>query len=506
MIKKSLIAIVLCLSLIGFTIQSKAVVPVLVALGFLDAGGAVTGSGMALITSGILLAPVALEPLIGDRMGTIEIGEDNDANGSIDTSVRFPTTDQTRDRPVANPNLPASKVFDTPSQTIYSCPSSSSTTGECAAYGACHYSRTTTYILNPDGVSCTQTVVNGEPYPAGSNSYGVVAGTNVNTNYPANYICNPIKYTGNPYSGGCVLKSDYVPDCGTGYTLVNGACSLTNPEKVPDGKCDIELSAGAYRAVVGDPDCASTPQNSNVQNGVLYFDAQNPSDSQDVKIAVIPPDMGGGYSGCPYQVCIPIPGLPGHFRIAALTNASMGGQVTTIDVNAGTGVISQASTMPLNGQLLREGQTYTNAAGQVATVQAGQLVVANSAAGTYVQSATNAVAPSSINVSIPTDYARTGEATTAAKSITDKLDLDENMANLEPPVIPPNPLIAALQPWRDWTPPVIAGVCPSGSFVVFNTSYNFDVACQLLESKASVIQSAMYLFFVVLAIFILLGA
>jgi hypothetical protein len=495
MTKKIIISLILCFSLIGVSIQSKAVVPVLVALGLIDAGGAITGSGLGLLAAGAMLTPTALQPLVGERMGMFEFGKDNDSNGSIDSSIRIPMTNQTRDRPQANPNLPSS----TP---IVNAPSVNPVSANTYCSRIIYQGQWSAFSCAGDSISAQIAACGGFPVQGAQCEGGPYNGSNVYVYNETVQSC-PSGYT---LDNGSCVKDAQTPSCDAGYTLIDGACSLTNPEVVPDGKCDIELSAGAYRAVTGDPDCTSPPQNMRVENGNLLFDAVDPQTNEPVNYAVTPPmSAGGGGSACPYQICIPVPGLPGHYRISAITNASSGGQAVNVDVNGETGIVSQVSSVPLNGQLIREGQVYTNAQGQLVNVQNGQLVLVNATGGTLVQAPTNAVAQPSINVSIPTDYARSGEASTAADKIVNKLDESQDNPDLLAPDLV-NPLVSYFNPLRSWSVPSQSGQCPTGSFTWNNNEYNFNVMCQLFNENLTLIQGAMSVFYTILALMIVLGA
>lgn len=506
MTKKIIISLILCFSLIGVSIQSKAIAPVLVALGLIDAGGAITGSGLGLLAAGAMLTPTALEPLVGQRMGMFQFGRDNDADGILDQSLRIPLTPLTRDRPIANPNLaPTVSSIPTTTNSGLVCPQVESNTANCANYGACTY--TISYSASESGpTTCTQTITysNISEVP---NQYGITESSF--TRQVDKVSGCQTGYTFN--NGSCQLNPETDP-CPAGYTLQSGSCALTQPEVVPDKNCDLQISTSSSGATYitnnSDPDCATPPQNMRVQNGNLLFDAVDPQTNEPVNYAVTPPMSagGGGYGGeCPYQVCIPIPGLPGHFRISGLSNTSTGGGAVIIDVNGETGIVSQVASVPLNGQLIREGQVYTNAQGQLVNVQNGQLVLVNATGGTLVQAPTNAVAQPSINVSIPTDYARSGEASTAADKIVNKLDESQDNPDLLAPELV-NPLVSYFNPLRAWSVPSQTGQCPTGSFTWNNNEYNFNVMCQLFNENLTLIQGAMSVFYTILALMIVLGA
>ena len=201
-----------------------------------------------------------------------------------------------------------------------------------------------------------------------------------------------------------------------------------------------------------------------------------------------------------------MPGLPGHFRISAISNTSTGeARQVAIDVNKTTGVVTQAVVVPLAGTVISAGQTYVNTAGQTVAVPVGQLAVVNPSGSTYVQAPTTAVAPAAINISIPTDYARAGESIIAAKSITDKLAETKEETDLVEPVLS-NPLSNYFNPLRSWSMPVSTGSCPAGSFSWNGNSYSFNIMCTLFESYLTMIQGGMNVIYSLAALFIVLGA
>ncbi len=493
MIKNKVFLIVLILPMVFFFNQAKA---------FLFATPVLNAYLGSQIVSDIAIAATGLgvSALIGQQMGWLNIPfKDEQGN---DNFVRMPVTSRDRDRPPANPNLPATKSYDNPdtATTVQSCDYPSSTA--YGGSGSCTYKIDYSYSKNSSSGLCDRHF---QYSPVGTCEAGQYTSSGVNENYAPPMTTCPSGYT---QSGSSCYRNAETSPCGAGYTASSGGCVLTNPKAIPDGKADLEvipLANGgvAYRF---DPEDVDKPEGLTLSQAAALFTMTHPTrgtpdQPEPVFMSV---DPSGGVSGmCPYQTCIPIPGLPGHFRISALSNTSTGAQATVIDVNAQTGIVDQATAVPLNGQILSAGATYVNAAGQVSTVQPNQVVLAQAAGGTYTQTVQNAAPAQTLN--IPTDYARSGEATTAAKSITDKLAETQNSDDLGEPVLE-NPLIQYFNPLRSWSVPYVSGTCPTGSFTWNNETFSFDVMCQLFNDNLTIIQGSMSVLYVLAALFIVLGA
>jgi hypothetical protein len=491
MIKKKILVLALA-GAIGLTaINAKALffaTPVL---------NAVLGSQIASDIA-IALTGVGLGALIGQQFSQLSIPSEDDQGNA--TEVRLPLTPLTRDRPVSNPDAPSStqqvikyNVSNWTTDEAASCTSTKvNQTGD--ANLVCYYK----YRSNPDIPQIQQRTL----FVDRSDSYGPDYYLNVNTSGLPIWQSQPYTTT-----QGC-------PD---GYTFINSACTLTNAQAIPDGKDDYEVTEDAfgqkhYKGIEHDPDRNAKLA---ISNGAAVFNMLHPDrvagypagywdhrdDAPVMHVAVDP--SGGSTSMCPYQTCIPVPGLPGHFRISALSNTATGAQAVVVDVNSSSGVVSQAMTVPLAGQILSAGQTYTNAAGSVVTVESGQVVLANAAGGTYVQT-TQAAAPAA-SINIPTDYARAGEASIAANTIKDKLAETAPESDLALPALE-NPLSSYFNPLRSWSVPTQSGTCPTGSFSWNDHTYTFDAMCQLFNENLPIIQGSMNVIYVLAALFIVLGA
>lgn len=121
------------------------------------------------------------------------------------------------------------------------------------------------------------------------------------------------------------------------------------------------------------------------------------------------------------------------------------------------------------------------------------------------------------NIEFPSDYARQGEAATAAQSIVDalgpKLDkITETGADPTDPTQPPGSEFdqaffqGTFTNLLGWQLPAHTSQCPTSSFDWNSTSYTINTHCQLINDHFSVLASAMAVVWTIVALFILLGA
>lgn len=171
-----------------------------------------------------------------------------------------------------------------------------------------------------------------------------------------------------------------MPTCGAGYTLDGaGTCTLSDPRAAaPDKACDLANNGTALAKLSNDTDCAALPQ-------------------QDLD--------------CSTGSCI-ITGtnLNGRPRQVIVTTGPTGTTITTHDerVIGSTPVIDTRTT-----QLSPQGIVTTTTGG----TQTGTVPTDGTSPTITPPAAGTPVAPS--DTTYPTDYARTGEAATAAQTITD---------------------------------------------------------------------------------------
>jgi hypothetical protein len=116
--------------------------------------------------------------------------------------------------------------------------------------------------------------------------------------------------------------------------------------------------------------------------------------------------------------------------------------------------------------------------------------------------------------SFPNDYSKSGEAMEAENTINEnlkqvRLDLlhPGDTSDIASQMPTDNPLSDIFSPLAAFRVPPVLGTCPfDKQFQLFNNTYSFHVACDLVEESFVVIRSAFTLLFTVAALFILLRA
>ncbi len=486
MIKKKILITVLSASLVFGATQSKAFLPLFAAVGIVDATGTITASGLGLLAAGVFATPIALQGLLGQRMGGMNLETDKDGDG-IKEQYRLPFTNETRDRPVANPELPPT---DTPAST----PS---------------------YINNGTDYQSKDTACQAMipiSYPDGYNfgaymTYQLNHSTLIGTAPNQAIVCYVDQYRDGVYNGAVSPTEISVTvqqnfSCPSGYTLNGSNCDLTEPEKVPDKNCDLKVSTSGGTKYISnntDPDCSGlTPLTPDGKFQQAFKADLSPDGVQPAKPYNI--IMGAGFWSFPPTLTDGLPSV-GNSLTATVQPADASEPAKTIKIDTVNGVVTGVSSQTVTGNIATAGTTYVNAAGQTVTVGANDLVmVVPNATGAYT------VAPAgTASLTIPSDYARSGEAATAANVIRDKLAETAPQTDLELPTLE-NPLSSYFNPLRSWSVPVQAGSCPSGSFTWNDNIYTFDVICQLFNDNLTIIQGSMNVLYVLAALFIVLGA
>lgn len=489
---------------------AQAILPLIYAgiVASIDATAALT-TGQAI---GSALIGIGAAALIGQRIGILNINGTDSENNPV--SLQIPLTGLTRDRPISNPNLPSNTGSITNSVYKLVCEPSTSSLGSCGTNGT----RTTTYTYSSlTDNTCTGTAST----TACSQEFYGDAQTSLLPASAKITVCNTPLATG--IYPNCTLAAGVEPvTCPTGYALQSSTCVLTTPEAIPDNKIGFQNNGATISPIPTDADNDAYSANSPAAqlwtdlhywkvdirptqfDGTPYPPESGLYNGAPVKVS-ISRNTGAAASGaCPYDICIPVPGLPGHFRISGMSNTGSGtAQATVIDVNSTTGIVTNVQTVPLNGTLLTSGSSYINVAGATVVVPVNSTVLATPVAGTYVQSQSNTLPQTVVN--FPADLAKTGEAAIAAKTITDKLDQEGGTANLIEPALS-NPLVDYFNPLRSWIPPSYAGTCPAGSFTWLSNTYTFNAMCALFDSNMTIIQGAMNVTTIIAALFIVLGA
>lgn len=218
--------------------------------------------------------------------------------------------------------------------------------------------------------------------------------TNQSGTYVSPQTCNMVgTYNGTQYSTSATIQK--VTACPSGYTSSGGICNLSNARAATiDHACDL-LRSGSALAMISDPDCAASG-------------------------TAIPVICAATGTTCVGYGTAPNGGAPRSFVVTP--TADGGTQVTTW----------QQSTATTGQTLVQQNDITVSPAGAVTavntSVSTGSIpapsTTATAGTAAQVQPTTGtAVAPviggSSTTINLPTDYARQGEAATAAKTITD---------------------------------------------------------------------------------------
>ncbi len=470
MIKKKIVIVALSVSLIFGASQSKAFLPLFAAAGIVDATGTLTASGLGLLAAGVFATPIALQGLIGQRMGGLNLETDKDGDG-IKEQYRLPLTNESRDRPVASPDAPATVTGETVS-----------------GYVGNTWDIDNNIVTYGSGVHAT-------PYDAAVAGCASVGSTFNNAGITGwNYCATGGYKVGVGSSSGTV--------CAQGYTLNGSVCNLTEPEKIPDKNCDLKVSSSGGTTYITnntDPDCGGlmplTPDGKFQQAFKTDLSPDGVEPSKPYNII-----LGAGFWSFPPTLTDGLPSV-GNSVTATMQPADASQPAKSIKIDLVDGVVTGVSSQTVTGNIAVAGTTYVNSAGQTVTVGANDLVmVVPNATGAYT------LAPAgSASLTIPSDYARSGEAATAANVIRDKLSETAPQTDLELPTLE-NPLSSYFNPLRAWSVPVQAGSCPTGSFTWNDNVFSFDVMCQLFNENLTIIQGAMNTLYVLAALFIVLGA
>lgn len=276
---------------------------------------------------------------------------------------------------------------------------------------------------------------------------------------------DPSIHTG--VSGGWYTQTIYT--CPSGYTNTSGTCTLSDAtlvQKPADGKTEIKRVAN-----------------------VLYVDARDTAD------------------GLP-------PGTTVTSDTVEFTDSY--GDKWTYKINADGTSTSTQSKPRTDGSGKTDVQT-TGYSAPNGTTGAVEVTGASSQVFEGTGSLQSATPVSSTNVNFPSDYSRAGEASTAAKSITDALGPKLDKIT-ETGTDPADPLQADNSVFNNaffngtftnltgWQLPSHTSTCPTSSFVFNGSSFTVNSHCQLIADHFTALQAVMVVVWTVLALFIVLGA
>lgn len=392
--------------------------------------------------------------------------------------------------------------------------------------------------LNPANRNCAATACEA----ASPFFVNYINATRVSVKFTSDYVqsgrpaCTVVYNTSSGGTEGVqMFSSDSTPatvvySCPSGYSLSGQTCNLIDASAaVSDGRVDVQTNPtdGVYTPVT-DADAqpvAAKPEISADGKNLKYHGYVKSSDGVKHDIWL---DSTSSNSGASYSLNVsyidPAVAAPqndtgsadfwsfegGTWGGPTLTNQGRVLPIKTTTVQVDNGIVTGVSRNTTTGVIAEEGTTYTDSAGVSQTVKPQQLVVTaptTTTGATPVQvTPSTTVTPTTQAVTIPTDYARQGEAQTAANTIKNKLDETAPDTDLTEPVLS-NPLVNHFNPLRSWVVPTVAGSCPAaGSFSWDNNTYSFNVICDLFNQHLPLIQSVMSVLYALAALFIVLGA
>lgn len=308
-------------------------------------------------------------------------------------------------------------------------------------------------------------------------------------------LCSPATYTYSTngtqicYSSGGGAPFCYMPSgvfqnltsCPAGYILSGSACVLENARVAsPDAKCDYARAASAL-AVLSDPDCGGGGQLVNCNTGGTVCSAvgTNPVTGQPQSIEIRTNPDGGSTIVQREQA------LVGNTTVTDSTTVavSSSGTVTSVTGTTNVGALPTPGGEPTGAQV------------------------------------TPSTTPTTTPITFPSDYARTGEAATAAQPIGTKLDVLHNDLTTTVTVVDPVEPLASDMPSLDsslgdlkaFNLPVHASTCPAPSLDLSGVLgagrvYQFDAHCQLVQNHFAALQASMMVCWSLLALFVVLRA
>lgn len=292
---------------------------------------------------------------------------------------------------------------------------------------------------------------------------------------------------------GCMEHFGYAKSyCPTGRVMVNGVWqSVCQGQWVSDGvgstsRCSVGPAGGSANGQQTAPaqaaPSAQQPSPSCPAGQSLFYVNNNP----------------GCVTTATNQVTTPPPTKT--TTNTTVVNADGSTTITSKTVDSGTGQTTTSSvTYPAGSTVPTTPSSSTSASDYGST---------GGALGPGGTSATGAT--SGNNITFPTDYARTGEAQTAANSINTELE-----KFLQPADMPGDPTDpgdnmtdfgSTFDALKSFQLPQHQSQCPTATFTVFNRAYVMDAQCTLASQFQTQLQAAMIVVWTIIALYFVLRA
>lgn len=458
--KKQFLAVLLLISLVFFPARdSHAFIPLAVAAAVYG-GDAAAGTVGSLIASGSGASGAWLAGLVGTAMTMLSIQDSTGAN-----KIQIPLTTGT---PIKAPSAPA-----TATQTSGWYWTAAANTCPGGTSGLTHNG----FASLASALADFAAAENVEP-KCSPQTYQYYA-----TATQACYTTNGV----NPY---CYSPTGVIngSSCPAGYTVSGSSCNLSNAFAVThDNTQTFSRSGNSYSPITGDQIglLSGGQATTSVSNDTINFSSVS-STGHDQNTIVIANSNG----------------------------TTMSVQTMLID-QAGTNYI-QTNTLQYDTTGTVTSATQSNTSGSL------QPSATNPAVLVPVAAPAGSLAPQTVptgTITFPNDYARTGEATTAANILSPKLDLlhhdlSDTATVADPLAVDPTTMPSfgtTFDNLKAWNLPAHTSTCPapdidlSGVFGAGHV-YHFNAHCQLIQDHFAALQAAMMVCWSLMAMFVVLRA
>lgn len=318
--------------------------------------------------------------------------------------------------------------------------------------------------------------------------------------------CTAAGFTNCPAYANLTIGTVTTYACPAGYTVNGSTCNLSDAtvvRKPADSQCQMvrNTTAGTFAPDSTDPDCDNVVANSN--NGTAV-------------------PIGAAAKGLFYDKSITITRDDGTQTTYQLLNTG-GGQVQYLHYDATSNttqyVTAQFSAPAVDGTTTLDGYSQSTLPGGGSLSGAAPSGGISSTGGSMTSGAVGTTSGGTGGATFPSDYARSGEATSAANGLGTKLDsLHGDLSNTTNTTDPTEPTVANMPGWGNtftnlvsWQLPAHSSACPTPSLDLSNVLgagkvFSFDAHCTLINNHFQALNAAMTVVWSMLALFIVLRA